>query len=46
MIGERIMAILARIVHGAAFHLNRDDVCGSVIMLAACLRIQIDAPDI
>jgi len=43
MIGERVMTILASIVDAAAPHLDRDDVSGSVIVLATGLPIKIDA---
>ena len=43
MIGERVMTILAGIVNATALHLDRDDVSGSVIVLATGLRIEIDA---
>ena len=46
MIGESLVAILASVVQAAALRLNRDDVCRPMIMLAACLRIQIDATHI
>jgi hypothetical protein len=46
MIGDSVVAILAGVVHAAALHLNRDDVCGPVIMLAACLRVEIDATNL
>jgi hypothetical protein len=46
MIGESVVAILAREVHAAALHLNRDDVRGPMIMLAACLRVEIDATNL
>ena len=41
--GECLVAILARIVNAAALHLDRDDIRWAVIVLAACLRIEIDA---
>jgi hypothetical protein len=37
------MTIFARIVNATTFHLDSDDVGGSVIMLATRLRIEIDA---
>jgi hypothetical protein len=40
---ERVVAILAGVVRAAALHLDRDDVGWTVIVLAACLRIEIDA---
>jgi hypothetical protein len=43
MIGERVMTILASIVDATALHLDRDDVSGSVIVLATGLPIKIDA---
>ena len=43
MISERAMTILASIVDATALHLDRDDVSGSVIVLATGLRIEIDA---
>jgi len=46
MTGEGLVAILAGVVHAAALHLNRDDVGGPVIMLAARLRVEIDATNL
>ena len=46
MIGKSLVAIFARIVDTTTLRLNRDDVRRTVIMLAACLRIQIDATHI
>ena len=46
MTGERVVAILARVVHAATLHLNRDDVREPMIMLAACLRVEIDATNL
>jgi len=44
--GERFVAIFASVVHAAALHLDRDDVGGAVIVLAAGLRIEIDSAHI
>jgi hypothetical protein len=43
MSGEGIVAILAGIVNAATFHLDGEDVRGTVIMLAAGLRVEMDA---
>lgn len=43
---ERFMAILARVIHAAALHLDRDNVRRSAVMPAARLRIQLDATHI
>ena len=43
---KRLVAILARVIHAAALHLDRDNVRRPVVMLAACLRIQLDAAHI
>jgi len=43
MIRECNVTILASIVDATALHLNRNDVSGSVIVLATSLRIKIDA---
>jgi hypothetical protein len=41
--GDRVVAVLAGVVTAAALHLDRDDVGWTVIVLAARLRIQINA---
>ena len=46
MIGESIVTVLARIVDTAAPGLNGHDVVWAVIMLAASLRIEIDAANL
>jgi hypothetical protein len=46
MSGERLMTFLARIIHAATLHFDRDDVGWAAIMLAARLRIQIYAAHI
>lgn len=46
MTSQRFVTILARIIDAAALHLDRDDVCRPVIMLAARLRIQLDSAHI
>ena len=46
MIGERGVAVLARIVDATALHLDCDNVGWSPIMLTTSLRIQIDAAHI
>ena len=43
---ERLVAIFARVIHAAALHLDRDDVRRPVVMVAASLRIQLDAAHI
>jgi hypothetical protein len=43
VIGEGGVAILARIVDAAAFHLDRNNVVRSAIVFAAALRIEIYA---
>lgn len=43
MIGQGVVTILAGIVNPTALHLDRDNVCGSVIVLATSLRIKTDA---
>ena len=37
------MTVLARVVDTTTFHLDGDDVRGAVIVLAAGLRVKIDA---
>lgn len=46
VIGERGVAICARIVDATALHLDRNNVGWSVIMFATGLRIEIDATHI
>ena len=46
VVRERLVAILARVIHAATLHLDRDNVRRPVVMLAACLRIQLDAAHI
>jgi hypothetical protein len=43
VIGERGVAVFAGIVDAAALRLDRNNVSGSVIVLAACLRIKVEA---
>lgn len=43
MIGESFVTILASVVDATTFHLDGDDVRGTVIVLAARLRVKIDA---
>lgn len=46
MIGERLVTVLARVVDTTTFHLDGDDVGGAVIVLAASLRVKIDATQV
>lgn len=43
MIGERCVAVFARIVDSAALHLDRNHIGWFTVMLATGLRIEIDA---
>jgi hypothetical protein len=43
MIGESDMAILTSVKEAAAFHLDGDDVRGTVIVKAAGLRVEVEA---
>ena len=43
MIGESFVTILAGVIDTTTFHLDGDDVRGAVIVLAAGLRVKIDA---
>jgi hypothetical protein len=43
MIGEGSVAVFAGIVNAAALHLDRNNVSGSMVMLATSLRIKIHA---
>ena len=46
MIGERLVTVLAGVVDATTFHLDGDDVGGAVIVLAAGLRIKINAAQV
>jgi hypothetical protein len=43
VIGEHRVAVFAGIVDAAALHLDRNNISGSVIVLATGLRIKVDA---
>ena len=44
--GKRFVAVFAGVIFAATLHLDGDDVGGAVIMVAARLRIEIDAAHI